>query len=88
MVAEACYTGQGGNQALAHHPQSLTLEPVYTATHSQPLMLEQVLQKQNELGTLKGFQATINVPDNVAPRFYRPRSVPYAMKPKVESTDC
>lgn len=75
---------------LAHHPQSLKLEPVYTADHSQPLTLEHMLQKhegvfKEELGTLKGFQATIHVPDNAAPRFYRPRSVPYAMKPKVDA---
>lgn len=40
---------------------------------------------KEELGTLKWFQATIHVPDNVAPRFYRPRSVPYAMKPEVDA---
>lgn len=71
---------------LAHHPQSLTLEPVYTASYSQSLTLQKhegVFKE--ELGTLKGFQATIHVPDNVAPRFYRPRSVPYAMKPKVDA---
>lgn len=73
---------------LAHHSQSL--KPVYTANHLQPLTLEQVLQKhegvfKEELGTLKGSKATIHVPDNVAPRFYRPKSVPYAMKPKVDA---
>lgn len=74
----------------AHHPQSLNLERVYTANHSQPLNLEQVLQKhegvfKEELGTLKRFKATIHVPHNAAPRFYRPRSVPYAMKPKIDA---
>ena len=77
---------------LAHHPQSLTLEPVYTADHSQPLTLEHMLQKhegvfKEELETLKGFQATILVPDNAAPRFYRPRSVPYTTKPKVHQAE-
>ena len=62
----------------------------HLANHSQPLTLEYMLQKhkgvfKEELGTLKGFQATIHVPDNAAPRFYRPRSVPYAMKPKVDA---
>ncbi|XP_029904245.1 LOW QUALITY PROTEIN: uncharacterized protein K02A2.6-like [Myripristis murdjan] len=74
----------------AHHPSSLNLDQVHTTTNSQPLTLEQVLQKhegvfKEELGTLKGFKATIHVPDNAAPRFYRPRSVPYAMKPKVDA---
>ena len=33
---------------------------------------------------LHGIQATVPVAADATPRFYRPRSVPYAMKPKVD----
>ncbi|KAI2668897.1 Transposon Tf2-6 polyprotein [Labeo rohita] len=39
---------------------------------------------KEELGTLKGTTATLYVPNDASPRFYRPRSVPYALKTKVE----
>lgn len=47
--------------------------------------LQQVLSEheevfKEELGTLKGTKATIHVKDNAVPRFFRPRSIPYAMK--------
>lgn len=63
-------------QHVTSHPQSQTLQQVL-AKH------EGVFKK--ELGTLRGFKATIQVPTDAAPRFYRPRSVPYAMKPKVDA---
>lgn len=40
---------------------------------------------KEELGTLQGAKAKIYVDDNTNPRFFKPRSVPYAMKPKVEA---
>ncbi|XP_041961667.1 uncharacterized protein K02A2.6-like [Alosa sapidissima] len=51
--------------------------------------LQQVLSEhenvfKEELGTLKGTKATIHVKANAVPRFFRPRSVPYAMRAKVE----
>ncbi|XP_041651122.1 uncharacterized protein K02A2.6-like [Cheilinus undulatus] len=39
---------------------------------------------KDELGTLKGTKATIHVKLNAVPRFFRPRSVPYAMRAKVD----
>ena len=39
----------------------------------------------DELGTIKPFKAKLSVDPNAAPRFHRPRSVPYAMKGKVEA---
>ncbi|XP_051233821.1 uncharacterized protein K02A2.6-like [Dicentrarchus labrax] len=63
-------------QHITNQPQSLTLQQVLTKH-------EEVFKK--ELGTLKGFKATIQVPAGATPRFYRPRSVPYAMKPKVDA---
>ncbi|XP_042083139.1 uncharacterized protein LOC121815605 [Haplochromis burtoni] len=39
---------------------------------------------KDELGTLKGFAAKIHVASDAKPCFYKPRSVPFAMKKKVE----
>ncbi|KAL0202697.1 hypothetical protein M9458_000715, partial [Cirrhinus mrigala] len=39
---------------------------------------------KEELWTLKGTTATLHVPNDASPRFYRPRVVPYALKTKVE----
>ena len=39
---------------------------------------------KEEMGTLKGTKATIHVKENASPRFFRPRSVPYAMRAKVD----
>ena len=52
-------------------------------------MLEQVLQEHNdvfqdELGTLKGFQAKIYVDPSAQPKFCKARTVPYAMQTLVE----
>ena len=53
------------------------------------MTLQQVLGKheevfKEELGTLKGTKATIHVKPNAVPCFFRPRSVPYAMRAKVD----
>lgn len=39
---------------------------------------------KEELGMLKGMKATIRVSAEARPKFYRPRSVPYAMRAKVD----
>ena len=39
---------------------------------------------QDGLGSFKGYEATINVDSNATPRFYKARTVPYAMREKVE----
>uniref|UniRef100_A0A1A7YSF0 Gypsy retrotransposon integrase-like protein 1 n=2 Tax=Iconisemion striatum TaxID=60296 RepID=A0A1A7YSF0_9TELE len=51
--------------------------------------LQSILSKheevfKEELGTLKGTKATIHVNEDATPRFYRPRSIPYAMRAKVD----
>lgn len=56
---------------------------------SDVMTLQEVLSKHDEvfkeeLGTLKGTTATLHVPADASPRFFRPRSVPYALKTKVE----
>ena len=40
---------------------------------------------QEGLGDFKGYKAKINVDRNATPRFYKARTVPYAMREKVES---
>ncbi len=40
---------------------------------------------KTELGTLKDFKATIHMPADATPHFYRPRFVHYAMKLKVDA---
>lgn len=51
--------------------------------------LQEILQHheevfKEELGTLKGMTATIHVKLGSVPKFYRPRSVPFAMRSKVD----
>ncbi|KAG7526603.1 putative protein K02A2.6-like [Solea senegalensis] len=51
--------------------------------------LQQVLSKhedvfKEELGTLKGMKAAIHVKSDATPRFFRPRSVPFAIRAKVD----
>lgn len=36
------------------------------------------------LGTLKGYKATLEVKPNSTPKFYKPRSVPYALRMSIE----
>ena len=39
---------------------------------------------QEGLGKLQGFKARIHVDPNAKPRFFRPRSMPYSVRDKVE----
>lgn len=39
---------------------------------------------QIELGTLKGIQAKLVVPGDTTPKFFKPRSVPYAIRGAIE----
>uniref|UniRef100_A0A3B3S779 ribonuclease H n=1 Tax=Paramormyrops kingsleyae TaxID=1676925 RepID=A0A3B3S779_9TELE len=56
---------------------------------TENMTLQQVLIKhenvfKEELGALKSTKATTHVKDNAVPCFFRPRSVPYAMRAKVD----
>jgi hypothetical protein len=51
--------------------------------------LQEVLNKHeevfnDELGTLKGFTAKMHVSSDATPRFFKPRSVPFEMKTKID----
>uniref|UniRef100_H3AQV6 ribonuclease H n=1 Tax=Latimeria chalumnae TaxID=7897 RepID=H3AQV6_LATCH len=69
---------------------SLTWGPVNQATQSSHKTLQDMLAKhvmvfKEELGTT----VKIYIEHNETPRYFKPRSVPYAMKPKVEAgLDC
>ncbi|XP_046373937.2 uncharacterized protein K02A2.6-like [Haliotis rufescens] len=56
---------------------------------STDLTLNDVLERHSAvfeegLGTLKGFQAHIYVDKDATPKFFKPRSVPYALRQKIE----
>ncbi|KAL7834768.1 hypothetical protein SRHO_G00290150 [Serrasalmus rhombeus] len=63
---------------------------VYVNKLDQPQLTLQNVVKQNkevfkeELGTWTGPPAKIYINEDVAPKFYKPRPVPYAMRKKVE----
>ncbi|XP_061570028.1 uncharacterized protein K02A2.6-like [Cololabis saira] len=69
---------KNGHKARKIH-QLKTIE----ATLQQVLNKHEVVFKE-ELGTLKGTKATIHVKQDATPRFFRPRSVPFAMRAKVD----
>ena len=52
--------------------------------------LQEVLDKHsvvfdNDLGCMQGMTVNLPVDNNVNPKFFKPRSVPYVLKPKVEA---
>ncbi|KAK7901534.1 hypothetical protein WMY93_018303 [Mugilogobius chulae] len=62
---------------------------VHHVNTEKNVTLQEVLCKhedvfKEELGTLKGTKATIHIKENAVPRFFRPRSIPYAMRTKVD----
>ena len=57
--------------------------------HSTPDSLDSLFTKyadlfQDELGTIKGVSAKLHVSSGAKPRFYRPRSIPYALRSRVD----
>ena len=56
---------------------------------SEAILATQVLTEfsdifKDELGVLKGIEANIAIDESAVPRFHKPRSVPFALKEKVE----
>ena len=74
------------------HQLKLNWQPLFQvrSLRTSPLqLLNQILHKRaavfrDELGTLKGVTATIHVEEGAHPRYFRPRPVPYALRPRVE----
>ena len=57
---------------------------------SSPSTLQTVLDKHDtvflpELGKMKGINAHLNLKENAQPKFLKARSVPFALRPKIES---
>ncbi|KAI4895675.1 hypothetical protein NFI96_020671 [Prochilodus magdalenae] len=68
---------------------ALEIHPIHKVAVKCKLKLEEVLGEhadvfKEELGQLKGTKATIQVDKEAQPKFYKPRPVPYAVKPLVE----
>ena len=63
-----------------------------TQEESKPAELKRILEKYAQsvfkpgLGQLKGITAQLKTKPECQPKFYKPRPVPYALKPKVEET--
>ncbi|KAL7853111.1 hypothetical protein SRHO_G00188960 [Serrasalmus rhombeus] len=84
--------GEGPNLLGRSWLQELAMmDQLVNKVKSQPkLQLEGILERHAEvfkegLGQLKGVTAKINVDREAQPRFCKPRPVPYAVKPLVES---
>ncbi|KAI4896177.1 hypothetical protein NFI96_020575 [Prochilodus magdalenae] len=68
---------------------SMEIQPVNKVEVKSKLRLDEVLEKhaevfKEELGQLRGPKAKIQVDSEAQPRFYKPRPIPYAVKPLVE----
>ena len=50
----------------------------------QPILSRRAAVFKEELGTMRGVAATIYVENGCRPRYFRPRSIPYALRPRVE----
>ena len=75
--------GQGPPLFGRNWPQKIRLN--WMSIKQVSTRLDQLLKKygdifQNELGTLKGIQTKLVVQENATPKFFKPRSVPYAIR--------
>ena len=65
------------------------IHSVDTTINATFSMLEAVLAKhsslfRNELGIIREMEVKLHVSPGAKPRFYRPRSIPYALRSKVD----
>ena len=79
-MAPACLDGTGFRRSGLTEIHSL---------HAASTTLEQVLTKhsslfKDELGTIKGVTAKLHIDPGAKPRFFHPRAVPYALRPRVD----
>ena len=68
--------------------QEIFYSKVENETQAKPELAE-VLKSHSVvfkkgMGTLKGFKATIKVDNQTAPKYWKPRPVPYSLRDKVE----
>lgn len=83
--------GSGPNLLGRAWLKNLEMNCVHVNKVEQPQMTLQNVLKQNEevfkeeLGTWRGPPAKIYIKADVAPKFYKPRPVPYAMRKQVET---
>ena len=83
-------TGPGPNLLGRAWMKELGMNCVLINKIEQPELTLQAVLRQNEdifkeeLGTWRGPPANIYVKEGVAPKFYKPRPVPYAMRKTVE----
>ena len=61
----------------------------WTTSNTTDPEVEAMLSKysevfKDELGTIKGYTAKLQIEENASPKFCRPRPVPFALKPKVD----
>ena len=68
----------------------VSLKGIYNLVGTGDSALEKVLSKHavvfsKKLGTLKGYKAKLYVDPEAKPKFFKPRTVPFAMKPLVET---
>jgi len=83
-------SGSGPNLMGRDWLQHIKLKWAQLCAVSMPTPLQEMLDRhqavfRDELGELKGTQASIVVDSSVQPRFYKPRTLPFALKAKVES---
>lgn len=68
----------------------LNWQDIKTVKHGVADTIEMVLKRHSEvfgkdLGTMEGIEAKIRLKPDHTPKFYQPRVVPYAIRPKVEA---
>ena len=68
---------------------NLDWKSIKAVAHKTEVTLKALLDKHSalfndELGTIKSFQAKLNVRPEAQPKFFRPRAVPFAIKPPIE----
>ena len=69
------------------HQLKLNWKELYHVNQSpsQSLLDRRAAVFKDDLGSLRGVAATILVDEDSRPRYFRPRPVPYALRPKVEA---
>ena len=83
-----CLIGRDGLSQVKLNWQEIFYSKVENETQAKPELAE-VLKSHSVvfkkgMGTLKGFKATIKVDHQTAPKYWKPRPVPYSLRDKVD----